>query len=355
MAKGNRGIFFKDRAWWISWCCPFGHRHREKVGPKGLAREEYQRRKVKARTESYCPRLAKPFPPMLFEDMAEKYLDWTRTNKRSYRSTKTALGHLIQTFKGKGLGEIRPQDVEAYKARRIAGVKPSTVNRELALIRHLYNTAIQWGYVERNPVQGVKLFRENNERIRYLSHDEEARLFAVLPEKYKAVITIALQTSLRMGEIRSLRWRDVSFETSTLTVARSKDGEVQRIPMNRIARETLERLPRTAPIVFPDLPRHLSERFLELADRAGLQDFHFHDLRHTYATRLRQAGVDIYKVKELMRHKDIRMTLRYAHIGAGELLEAVERLCPSKEISQAGELVIEASGTPSGTRFFGKV
>ncbi len=337
MAK-ERGIFFRDGTWWISWFCPFGHRHREKIGPKGLARETYQRRKVKARTEGYCPRLAKPRPPMLFEDMAEKYLAWAKINKRSYHSTKTALGHLLQAFKGKELEEIRPQDVEHYKARRIVEVKPSTVNRELALMRHLYNMALRWGYAERTPMQGIKLFKEHNERIRYLTADEEARLFTVLPDHYKPVVTIALQTGLRMGEIRALRWRDVSFETSTLTVARSKDGEVQRIPMNRVTRETLKRLPRTSPLVFPYLPRHFSERFVELAKKAGLQDFHFHDLRHTYATRLRQAGVDIYKVKELMRHRDIRMTLRYAHIGASELLEAVERLCPS-----------EASGTQSGT------
>ena len=352
MAKGSRGIFFREGTWWISWCCPYGHRHREKIGPKTLARDEYQRRKVKARIEGFCPRLARPSPPMLFEDMAEKYLAWARVNKRPYRSTKTALSRLIQTFKGKGLGEIRPQDVEGYKARRKIEVKPSTVNRELALMRHLYNMAIRWAYAERNPLQGVKLFRESNERIRYLTPDEEARLFAVLPDKYKPVVTTALQTGLRMGELRSLRWRDISFETSTPTIARSKDGEVQRIPMNSVTRETLKRLPRISPLVFPDLPRHLSERFTELAKKAGLQDLHFHDLRHTYATRLRQAGVDIYKVKELMRHKDIRMTLRYAHIGDGELLEAVERLCPPEQISQAGEFVKEASGTPSGTDFF---
>lgn len=340
----DRGIFERPKAsrvWWIRYACQYGHIHREKIGPKGLAKAEYERQKVRARREGYCPTQERNKPrPILFQDMAEEYLSWAKLNKRSYKSTRAAMGRLVEAFRGKTLVEVTPRQIEAYKAERAAQVAPATVNRELALLRHLYAQAVTWGKAEGNPVKGVKLFRENNERIRYLSAEEEARLFATLPEKYKAVVILALHTGLRMGELRGLRWRDLDFEAGVITVARAKAGEVQTVPMNSVARTILKVLPRESPSIFPELPSHLSERFVELAGKAGVKDFRFHDLRHTFCSRLVMAGVDIRTVQVLARHKEIRMTLRYAHLSQDHTRQAIERLIP------------ERTSTPTSTGIF---
>ncbi|MFQ5658232.1 MAG: tyrosine-type recombinase/integrase [Candidatus Methylomirabilales bacterium] len=136
---------------------------------------------------------------------------------------------------------------------------------------------------------------------------------------------------------RGLRWRDVDFEAGVITVVQAKGGQVQTVPMNSAARATLEALPRESPYVFPDLPSHLSERFVELAEKAGVKDFTFHGLRHTFCSRLVMAGVDIRTVQVLARHKEIRMTVRYAHLSQDHTRQAIERLIP------------EASGTATST------
>ncbi len=287
--------------------------------------------------------------------MAEEYLGWAKVNKRAYNFTKGAMKHLAEAFKGKTLGEITARQIEAYKSERAACVAPATINTELALLRHLYVQPLAWGKAAGNPVEAVKLFREQNERIRYLTADEEARLLAMLPEKYKPVVTVALRTGLRMGECRGLWWRDVDFEAGVITVAEAKGGEVQQVPMNSAARAILEALPRRSPYVFPDLPSRLSERFVELAQKAGVNELRFHDLRHTFCSRLVMAGVDIRTVQVLARHKEIPMTLRYAHLSEDYTRQAIERLIPeatrtstSTSISEFEELVEIQGGERAG-------
>ena len=338
----DRGIFERPKnsgIWWICFSCPFGHIHREKVGPKSLARSEYERKKVRVRTEKYCPTQERNKPrPTLFQDMAKDYLTWAKINQKSFKSTKSSMKHLKEHFHGKMMGEINPRKIEAYKAARAAKVAPATVNRELALLRHMFTMAITWGKAEANPVKEVKFFRESNGVVRYLTNQEEEKLFATLPEKYKAVVGLALQTGLRMGELRNLMWWDVDFEAGNITVSEPKAGEVQNVPINSKAKEILESLPRKDTNVFPGLPRHLSERFTELAQKAGIRDFTFHCLRHTFCSRLVMAGVDIRTVQVLARHKEIRMTLRYSHLSQDHTKRAIERLVP------------EASDTPTSTK-----
>jgi integrase len=337
----DRGLFERPKGsgvWWVRFTCKHGHDHREKVGPKGLAKEVYQERKVQVKRENYCPTQERSKPrPALFQDMAKEYLDWAKINKKSYKSCKSQMKPLEKVFKGKTMTEITPRMIESYKASRSVNLAPATVNRELALLRHMFTMGIQWGKAESNPVKEVKLFRESSGRTRYLSDDEEIRLFAVLPEKYQAVVALALQTGLRMGELKNLRWWDVDFKAGVITVLEAKAGETQHVPMNVIARKILESLSQKDTLVFPDLPRHLSERFTELARKAEVRDFTFHDLRHTFCSRLVMAGVDIRTVQVLARHKEIRMTLRYSHLSDDHTKQAIERLIPSE------------TGTPTGT------
>ncbi len=332
MARGHdRGVFEKQKGskvWWIRYACQYGHLHREKIGPKGLAKAEYERQRVRARREGYCPTQERNKPrPVQFQDMAEEYLRWAKVNHRGYREDVSRMSRLVAAFRGKTLDEITVRDVEAFKAKLAAQMSPASVNRHLALLKHLFTLGIQWGKATKNPAKSVRLFKENNARVRYLTADEEARLFQVCPDRYKPFVSVALHTGFRKGELLGLRWRDVDFEAGVLTVERSKHGEAKRVPMNSRVVEILKTLPRTSPHVFPpEQYQWISQTFPAIVRKAKVEDFHFHDLRHTFASRLAMAGVDMLTIKELGGWKTLGMVIRYTHLSPDHKRAAVERL-----------------------------
>jgi len=264
---------------------------------------------------------------MLFEDAAREYLEWARVNKRSWRSDQDLLKRLTARFAGKTLGELSPPDVERFKADLAAERSAATVNRHLACLRHLYNLAVRDGKVTSNPMKGVRLFQENNTRVRWLTSEEETALLAVVHEPYRSFCLVAIYTGLRRSEILGLTSDRVDFKTGILTVDRSKHGEARRVPMNSLVQEVLRRVPRVLgeTRVFPGC-RKISHRFPAWIKAAGLKNLHLHDLRHTFASRLAMAGVDILTIKELLGHKTLAVTLRYAHLSPGYQRQAVERL-----------------------------
>ncbi len=342
----DRGIFFRSRRhgeavgpggrrgeWWIRWCCPLGHEHRSPVGPKGLALEEYRRAKVRARTEGYCPTQERERQqrerPTLFTDAADQYEKWAEAHRpRSLKFRVSALKHLREAFTGKTLAVITRADVEAYQARRRdAKAAPGTVNRERAVLSHLFSKAQAWGLVQTNPVEGTEREREPDGKPRPLTPDEEARLFMVLPAHYRPAVTLALHTGLRLGELRHQAWRDVDLPGATLAVTRPKSGKAETIPLNTTARAVLGTLERTGPLVFPTLPVKLSDLFIRYARKAGLAGVTFHCLRDTYISRL-ACHVSTPSLMALARHRDYRTTRRYVQVDADHLRAAVERLNP---------------------------
>ena len=333
-----RGVFERPKGsgvWWIRYADQYGRIHRERVGSRSAAIEAYRRRKDQVKAGAFFPEQVNR-RDTLFEDMAKLYLEeYSRVNKRSYKDDCIRMNRLMGAFSGKSLREITTQDVERFKARLAQEVAPATVNHHLKLLKALFNKAIEWGKADSNPVRKVKLFRENNARVRYLTGDEETALMRGILEEYRPIVIMALHTGLRRGELFGLRWQDVNFATGVITIPRSKHGEARHVPMNQVVRETLRTLPSRlrSEYVFASKvgtalnPDNFIHRVFEPAlRRAKIEDFRFHDLRHTFASRLVMAGVDLMTVKELMGHKDIRMTLRYSHLSPGHLKEAVEVL-----------------------------
>lgn len=341
--SGLRGVFWRSHPrgsqetrvpggrvrgdWWIRWTCSYGHLHREKIGPKALAEDEYHRRRTQARREEFCPRVQRGPRPVLFEDAAKEYLEWARTDKRSWMTDQHWLNRLRARFAGKTLDEITPQDVERFKADLAAERAVATVNRHLACLKHLYSRAIRDGNARNNPVKAVRLFQENNARVRWLAQEDETALLAVIPEPYRRFCQVAIYTGLRKGELLDLIWERVDFKTGILTVGRSKHGDARRVPMSSLVQDVLRRVPRSLgeSLVFPGC-RKVSHRFPDWIKAAGLKDLHLHDLRHTFASRLAMAGVDILTIKELMGHKTLAVTLRCSHLSPGHQRQAVERL-----------------------------
>ena len=202
------GLFEKitgSGEWWIRYSDQYGHIHREKVGPKSLAQKAYEKRKTDIREGKFFPETLRQRRDILFKDMATLYLEeHSKVNKRSYDSDRHVMERLKQAFGERALSEITTEDVERLKNRLVkeGTVKKSmekskplsvaTVNGHLALLSGVFNVAKAWKKTKaENPVKGVKKFKENNERVRYLTEEEEQTLKKKVPEEYWPFVEVA--------------------------------------------------------------------------------------------------------------------------------------------------------------------
>jgi len=253
-----------------------------------------------------------------FDDFAKEYLEYAKINKKSWRRDKTSLDNLMHHFRGMYLLRITPRHIEDYKKERINQVKPATVNRELALLKFMFSLAKKWKLVDENPVKEVKFFQEQRIEMHILNRKETNRLLYYAASHLKPIITLALNTGMRKGEILNLRWSDIDFNKRYIFVRTTKSGKDRKIPMNHIVTSNLKALKRDGDFIFynPKTKACLKDvktAFKAACRRAGIPDLRFHDLRHTAATLMVTGGVDIVTVKEILGHSSIEMTMRYAH------------------------------------------
>ena len=335
----TRGVFERPKGsgiFWIRYADQFGKIHREKVGAKSLARAAYRKRKTEIREGKFFPEKIQRRREMLFRDMAKLYLEeHAKVNKRSWKTDEERLKRLVERFGDMRLSEITRQDVERLRAVLAQELSHATVNRYMALLKTVYNKAIAWGKTKHNPVQGIKQFKETH-RIRFLTDEEEESLKATFPTNCWPWVEVALHTGMRRAEQFELRWDNINFQTRTLTIMLSKHGEIRHIPMNDRVMEILRSLPSrlNSPWVFTssngetpmDANNFVRRIFMPALRKAEIQDFRWHDLRHTFASRLVMDGTDLRTVQELMGHKTIAMTTKYAHLSPGHQMDAVQRL-----------------------------
>ncbi len=270
---------------------------------------------------------------ILFEVFAEMYLEYAKVNKTpsSYRGDYQHMkADLLPFFSGKFLNNIGTRFVEEFKSRKASTGKLVSTNRCLALLKHMFSMAIVWGYTTTNPVKNVKLFKELRGRIRFLTQLEIERLLKELRGTARSIVIVALNSGMRKGEILNLKWRDIDFYNNYISIEVSKNGEARKIPINDMLKQELMSIPRNGDYVFSKAtgepygdPRTAFENALK---RAGIDNFHFHDLRHTFASHLAMSGVDIRTIAALLGHKTLQMTMRYSHLSPGYLQDAVSVL-----------------------------
>jgi integrase len=318
----------------------------------------YQGKQIRRSTETDDPKLAKrilkklegeiaegkwferlPGEDKTFEEMMEKYMrEHSVPKKSSSKRDETSLLHLNPFFGEYRLTQIAPSRINQYKVkRREEGSTPATINRELALMKHAFSLAVrEWEWVTDNPVKKVSMEKENNKRDRWLISEEEKKLLEESPMWLREIILFALNTGMRLGEILSLTWNAVDFSRRTATVLNSKKSERRTIPLNEAALEVLKGRAKVrslkCDLVFYNENHarfdysNLEKAFHSALAKANIQDFRFHDLRHCFATKLVQRGVDLYKVQLLLGHKTPLMTQRYAHHYPESLRSGVELL-----------------------------
>ncbi len=277
----------------------------------------------------------KTFPQLVAKFMKEHAPKVSDGQQRSYA---TSSKHLIKFFGEADLLSISPKLISRYKVlRREAGLKPATINRELAMLSKAFNLAVkEWEWLEINPVSRVSKEKEDNERDRWLTVDEEACLLENCPDWLRDIILFNLHTGLRQDELLSLTWDRVNMFRKTILIKDTKNGKPKTIPLNKTALGILETKAKIvsikSKIVFHSMngtkidKHNLRRAFVIAMERAGIEDFTFHGLRHTFATRLAQSGVDLYKISKLLGHKDIKTTQRYSHHCPESLRDGVEML-----------------------------
>ena len=330
-------LYQRGKSWYYDFLYR-GERYTGCIGPvsKTVAKEIIAKKKAEAVEGRYELPSKKPSPRL--DDIVEEYFAYYRANRRPRSVIRHETSwHAIQPLLGtKRLDEISPLDLERYRRqRKHVGRSDVTINRELVFLRHLYNMAITWGKATDNPVKKVRFARENNGRIRMLSLDEEAHLLAHCGPQLKPTVLTALHTGFRKSELLSLPWDDVDFRRRVVTVRAgyAKNGEARSIPMNDVLTATLKAIRIDAAVnglVFCSRNgtpyKSFRSAFEKAVEKARLVDFTFHDLRHTFASRLVMSGVDLPTVKELLGHKDISMTLRYTHLSTDHKQHAVHLL-----------------------------
>ena len=325
------GVYKRGKNWWIRYSWQ-GREIREstKTTSKRQAEEALAARKADIARGIFKFTDTRPSP--LFLDFARQYLSYAKVQKRSWKRDECSLRLFCKVFGSRRLDEIAAFDVERHKLDRKKQVVSATINRELALLKHLFNKAIEWGAVDANPVTKVKMFREDNMRERFLTPEEEDTLLRACLPGLRPVVLTALTTGMRLGEILRLRWEDVDLEGRRITVRMSKNDEQRMIPIAPTLLEALRELRRESDgeWVFTKSDgqprRNVYNVFKKACRQVGLHDLRFHDLRHTFASNLVMTGADIVTVKNLLGHKTLRVTMRYAHVSDDHMRDAVHAL-----------------------------
>jgi len=258
---------------------------------------------------------------------AAHYLDWW----------KACYGHLaLAEVTAAVIAEGR-DTLLSEPGQRVTKRSPATVNRYLAALSHALNVAArEWGWLETNPATKVRKCKEPRGRVRYLSDDERERLLEACrksrnPQLYPVVL-LALSTGMRQGEIMNLTWPDVDLHNGFLILHETKNGERRRVPLVGPALEVLREHAKVrrldSPLVFPGKtgkPAELRNAWLKALKEAGIEDFRFHDLRHTTASYLAMSGASLGEIAEILGHKTLAMVKRYAHLSESHTRSVLER------------------------------
>jgi integrase len=361
--RSKMGLYKRGSVWWMSFTYQ-GKQYRQptETEDKKLAQRILDKVKGEIAEGKWFEKL--PGEDKTFREMMEKYMvEHSARNKtrKSHNRDRSLLDHLLESFGDLAIVEITPNLISEYKTkRRNEGAAPQTINNETSLMSHAFNLAIKhWEWIKENPVKKVSKEKVNNLIERWLTLEEEQQLLASSPRWLKEIITFAINTGLRLSEILDLKWSRVDMSRKTITILEEqKNKGKDTLPLSEGALTVLKERARVrhgeTELVFSSRnatrigSRNLQRAFYSALKKSGIEKLRFHDLRHTFATRLVQAGVDLYTVQKLGRWKNISMVMRYAHHYPESLRSGVEALDKIKgkvitNLSQSNEKGVTAS------------
>lgn len=333
------GVFRRGQSWYYEFWY-LGRRYGPKsLGPitRTLARQKESEIKAKVYRgewpESSTERRT-------FAEFAVEFVTWYRMGRRpaSVRTTVSIMTQLVRAFRTLPLEDLTPVLIERYKRERAQTLKPLTINNHLDRLRHLCHMAVRWGYLSRDPMVDVLPLRVDEASTRVLSDVEESVLIDSCHRRLQRVVQFALHTGLRMGELVSLSWRQIDWVRQTVTVesGRAKSRRHRTIPLTPLALGILQELHEMTSDARVFGYRDFSSGFKLATRRAELQGVTFHTLRHSWATRLVEAGVNVRTVQRWLGHASLKQTERYTHPSLAHEREAILTLM-SRQKSHHGD------------------
>ena len=354
--KDDRGVFQRGKVYYIRFM-KNGKLVVERSGlVKGDALNLVKLRKGRTDDERNHPE--KYRAAVLFDEIADDVIKIKRDEFEATYKDRDFVSGRYEIVKGWFLGRkvstITTEEIRAKLAK--VGKKPATRNRYRVVLGHIFRVAIEnkKANANENPIEPIKLLDENNEIVRYLNQyrdDEEAALRkAIAKSRYpqrEPEMDLTLALGLRQQELYRLKWKDVDLKRSIITIRQPKGGQDQYLPLNTSARSALTKLAQMYPkseLVAP-LGYDSSHRrwWVSVRKRAKLDGFRWHDLRHTYGSRLAMAGVDIFTINRLMRHskKSLVVTMRYAHLSDEHLQREIAKLDAPAQLIQPTDTRVE--------------
>ncbi len=365
------GIYKRGNIWWIRYTGTDGRQKRERSGNKFQDASLLLAHRKNAVGKYKEPEI-KSIPNYLFPELAERYMDWIAGRQASAKVKGYIIGQLKEIFGALPLKRFDTAIVEQLQTDLInKRYKASSNNKVLNVLKAMVAKAVEWEMVEEavlKRIRKVKSMRDEEKRLRYLSVEECPVLISACEPHLRPIVITALNTGMRRGEILGLKWTNIDLRNGFILLDKTKTGERREIPVNNTLKRVLQGLPRRLDIPhvffnqdtrnpYRDIKRafatakkrvetlkcpdcyHKKPRLktkdeagscpncgAKLAVIKGIEDFHFHDLRHTFASHCIMAGVDITTLSKLLGHKSLKMTLRYAHLAPSHLVRAADIL-----------------------------
>ncbi len=351
--KRYPGTIFKRGKWWAR-LYDHGREIWRRCNSQAQAHAVYCRLREEIRTERLLP--TPRVSHATFKEVADEYVARLDARRRRPGDDAARVAFWIDRFGNTSISSITTRHIDRalteLQVRRVKKVRgkrveqwlppaPATVVRYLVVLKAILNDARRLGMISVNPADRVKLPRVNNELVRYLTTEQESLLLKHLPATYHDIVRLAIHTGMREGELLRLTWSDIDWVSRTLSIRDPKSGKDERIPLNSIAHSLLltrkqaaDQSAATARVFAHDGSR-LRRTFAAAVTKAGLAPFRFHDLRHTFASRLAMSGFNDRTIMTLCRWRSPRMINRYAHLMPSFVASAAEAVAKFQDSNLA--------------------
>lgn len=287
----------------------------------------------------------------LYRELAEQHIDYAKTTLRRPSNVEAVIkNHLLPRWGKLRLDEIKTRDIVKWLAeQRERGLAPATVEKNRVTLNRSFELAQQWNMpgAERNPVRSVPRHKFNNARERYLTSEEAARLLEAVGQsentQLKAIVGLLILTGARKSELLKAKWEHVNLERRAWYIPTTKTGKPRHVPLSQQAVDIIQGLPRwnKCPWLIPN-PRtrepytDIKHPWETARDAAGLPGLRLHDLRHSAASFMINAGIDLFAVGRILGHADHQSTMRYSHLANDTLMKAVEAGAAKLNVDWAG-------------------
>jgi len=334
------GVYWRTdaKAWWVSYVDGEGQRVREpalnvETCAKADNHEEAKAYCEEKRREARERHNLKPGEVLVCRDsfvqVADKYLAYQKPRllgRNSYSREVGIMDDLKAFFTGK-LVDVTSSQVSDFITERLGKVSKSSVRKELVALKHLFRLACgEWKLLPRfsNPCLDVTAPTVHDERTQHLAPEQFKRVLAAAPESMKPIFALLTATGMRRSELLGCKWKYV--DGARILLPTSKNDEPKEVHLNVFAQKVLASIPQGGPddLLFPDVtPESVSMAFHRVCKILSISDIRLHDLRHTFATWLRQGGVELDVIASQLGHRDLRMTKRYARIASSQVRQAV--------------------------------